>query len=191
MVTNILPSWISKPKCYSSRCLGLLCEKDIDLIPNIVNEVIITNDASYNSNFIMHVDHHLYFNSTYRILNEYLYYSEIENVIKIPIVTSHFYQLKADEILCHFRFVPPCQALWHILGNYFLFYFFNLSVHIFFNLELYKTVKKFYISETQEEYFMSDSEGEGEEEDEEVKRKKKNNDKENVEEHKEATLIQF
>jgi hypothetical protein len=49
----------------------------------------------------------------------------------------------------------------------------------------------FYISETQEEYFMSDSEGEGEEEDEEVKRKKKNNDKENVEEHKEATLIQF
>jgi hypothetical protein len=47
----------------------------------------------------------------------------------------------------------------------------------------------FYISETQEEYFMSDSEGEGE--DEEVKRKKKNNDKENVEEHNEATLIQF
>jgi len=139
MATNILPPWISKPKCYSSRCLGLLCEKDIDLIPNIVNEVIITNDASYNSNFI-----------------------------KIPIVTSHFYQLKADEILCHFRFVPPCQALWHILGNYFLFYFFNLSVHIFFNLELYKTVKNFYISETQEEYFMSDSEGEGE--DEEVKR---------------------
>ncbi len=62
MATNILPPWISKPKCYSSRCLGLLCEKDIDLIPNIVNEVIITNDASYNSNFIMHVDHHLYFN---------------------------------------------------------------------------------------------------------------------------------
>ncbi len=79
--------------------------------------------------------------------------------------------------------------MWHILGNYFLFYFFNLSVHIFFNLELYKTVKNFYISETQEEYFMSDSEGEGE--DEEVKRKKKNNDKENVEEHKETTLIQF
>jgi hypothetical protein len=174
MDTNISVPWISITKCYNPRCIALLCEKDTDLIPNIVNEILITNNPSYNSKFIIQIDHHLFNNSTWRILNEYLYYNKIEKTIIIPIVTSHFYQLKAGEILCHFRFVPLCQALYHIQGNYY-FIISNLNLKIF-NV-LFKNIfniYNFYILEIQDEYFMSDSEDdeekkEKEEKEEEVK----------------------
>ena len=119
---QLLRSW----RKTNNSCWIISIPERIFLFSNEVNEVIIPFVGKTPTS-LLQVNNHLK-DKPWKVISEFLYFSDKTNTLNIPIITSSFTIVPAGSPICHIHLMDSFHTLKKITGNFLTYQLFLIFV---------------------------------------------------------------
>lgn len=115
---ELIRSWNIPENATLCSCWSIDNPLETILHPGVINEIIIPFEGDAPST-LLQVNNHMGA-KPWRVISEYIYFSQHTQSLTIPIITSFLQHLKKGEPICHVELMNPIVTLQNIKGNFFI-----------------------------------------------------------------------